>query len=62
MWLEIHKPELRDDSAPKVVFAIGNQVGDIARKIYDPDNTGITIDIGALGHAEALPPFNFFAH
>jgi hypothetical protein len=54
LWLEIHKPELRDDSASEMVFAIGNQVGDIARKIYDPENTGITIDIGALGHAEAL--------
>jgi hypothetical protein len=54
LWLEIHKPELRDDSASEAVFAIGNQVGEIARGIYDPDQTGVTIDIGELGHAEAL--------
>jgi len=54
LWLEIHKPELRDDSGSEAVFAIGNQVGEIARKIYDPENRGITIDIAALGHSEAL--------
>jgi hypothetical protein len=45
---------LRDDAASEAVFAIGNQVGVVARKIYDPENTGTTIDIGALGHTEAL--------
>lgn len=54
LWLEIHKAELRDDSASEMMFQIGNQVGEIARQIYDPDHAGITIDIGALGHAEAL--------
>ncbi len=54
LWLEIHKPELRDDSASEMVFAIGNQVGDLARTIYDPNRTGVTIDVGVLGHTEAL--------
>jgi len=54
LWLEIHKPELRDDSASEAVFKIGHQVGDIARTIYDPKGTGETIDINALGHSEAL--------
>jgi hypothetical protein len=54
LWLEIHKPELRDDSASEMVFQIGNQVGDIARSIYDSEKTGVTIDIGKLGHSEAL--------
>ena len=54
LWLELHKPELRDDSASEVVFQIGNEVGDIARTIYDPDGTGVTIDIKALGHTQAL--------
>lgn len=54
LWLEIHKPELRDDSASEAVFAIGYQVGEIARRIYDPHDTGTTIDIGALGHGGAL--------
>jgi predicted RecB family nuclease len=54
LWLEIHKPELRDDSASEAVFKIGHQVGDIARSIYDPEGTGETIDINTLGHTEAL--------
>ncbi|MCX6878065.1 MAG: DUF2779 domain-containing protein [Verrucomicrobia bacterium] len=54
LWLELHKPELRDDSASEVVFRIGYQVGDIARTIYDPDGSGVTIDIEELGHGEAL--------
>lgn len=54
LWLELHKPELRDDSASEVVFKIGYQVGDVARTIYDPEGTGVTIDIEALGHGEAL--------
>lgn len=54
LWLEIHQPDLRDDSASAAVFAIGNQVGEIARQLFDPDRTGVTIDIGELGHPEAL--------
>ena len=54
LWLEIHKPDLRDDSASEIVFEIGNQVGDIARQIYDPQRTGVTIDIAELGHTTAL--------
>jgi hypothetical protein len=54
LWLEIHKPELRDDSASALVFQIGHQVGDVARSIYDPDGIGVTINIDALGHGPAL--------
>jgi hypothetical protein len=54
LWLELHKPELRDDSASETVFQIGYQVGNIARTIYDPDGTGVTIDIEELGHSKAL--------
>jgi hypothetical protein len=49
MWLEIHKPELRDDSASEMVFAIGNQVGDIARRIYDTAGNGRLIDVDEIG-------------
>jgi len=54
LWLEIHKSELRDDSASEMVFQIGNQVGDIARSIYDLEGIGEFIDIGGLGHEQAL--------
>ena len=49
LWLEIHQPELRDDSASEMVFAIGNQVGDVARQIYDTTGTGRLIDINEIG-------------
>ena len=54
LWLEIHKPELRDDSSSEVVFAIGNQVGEIAQKIYNLDGSGRLIDIDELGFPEVF--------
>lgn len=45
LWLEIHHPELREDSAAtQASFNTGNTVGDIARQIYDPDGKGILLD------------------
>jgi len=49
LWLELHQPELRDDSASQMAFAIGNQVGDIARQIYDVEGKGKLIDINEIG-------------
>lgn len=54
LWLEIHKPELRDDSASEAVFAIGNRVGEVARQVFDPEGKGAFIDISELGHAVAI--------
>ena len=46
LWLEIHRPDLREDSATtEASFRIGYQVGDIARQIYDPDRQGALIDL-----------------
>ena len=45
LWLEVHSPELREDSsATQASFTVGNQVGDIARKLYDPKSKGTLID------------------
>lgn len=45
LWLEVNRPDLRDDSAAtQASFAVGNQVGDIARQLYDPQGKGILID------------------
>ena len=49
LWLELHRPELRDDSGSEIVFAIGNQVGDVARKIYDTKGDGKLIDFNEIG-------------
>lgn len=45
LWLEVHRPDLRaDSSATEASFAVGNQIGEIARQIYDPKNKGTVID------------------
>ncbi len=54
LWLEIHRQELKDDTASEAIFQFGYQVGEVARTLYDPEGTGTTIDIAALGHSAAL--------
>lgn len=49
LWLELHRPELRDDSGSQMVFAIGNPVGDVARQIYDTEGNGRLIDVNEIG-------------
>ena len=45
LWLEIHEPALRQDSeATQASFDVGHQVGDIARRLYDPEGKGALID------------------
>lgn len=54
-WLEIHRPELRADSAAtQMRFQAGYAVGDVARKIYDPENFGALIDIDTEGFSGAF--------
>ena len=55
LWLEIYRPELREDSAAtETSFQTGYGVGDLARRIYDPDQTGRLIDIQKDGVENAL--------
>ena len=55
LWLEIHRPELREDSAAtQASFQVGFQVGDIARRVYDPEGLGALIDVANEGFAAAL--------
>ena len=55
MWLEIHRPDLREDSAAtQASFQIGHKVGDIARRIYDPEGLGAVIDVQSEGFARAF--------
>ena len=50
LWLEVHQPESRtDSSATTASFATGHAVGDASRTVYDPNGTGIILDIKALG-------------
>lgn len=55
LWLEIHHPELREDSAAaEARFQVGHQVGDIARRLYDPEGRGALIDIEQDGYDRAF--------
>jgi hypothetical protein len=55
LWLELHRPELRLDSAvTQSRFAAGNRVGEIARRLYDPDGNGILVDIQDRNYAAAF--------
>lgn len=57
LWLEVHQPESRTDSgATTASFATGHAVGDASRTIYDPDGTGIFLDIKALGLKGLMQP------
>jgi hypothetical protein len=53
LWLEIHKPEERDDSGSEGVFAIGNEVGEMAQKVFDLEGTGVNIDPNLIGWKES---------
>ena len=55
LWLEIHAPELREDSATaQMNFMIGYAVGDIAQQLYDPNENRQIIDAQAEGYPQAF--------
>lgn len=55
LWLEVHHPELRADSdRAKSIFEAGHQVGEIARKLYDPDQRGVLIELDRTAVPHAL--------
>ena len=55
LWLEVHRPDLREDSAGTLAsFQVGYQVGDIARRLYDPEGKGATINVEKEGYKEAF--------
>src|SRR5450830_832276 len=55
LWLEIHRPHLcADTAATQASFQIGHQVGDIARRIYDPAGLGALIDVQTEGFSSAF--------
>jgi hypothetical protein len=55
LWLEIHHPELRADSAStQASFDVGHQVGDIAQVLYDPKGKGVLINPQTEGFESAF--------
>jgi hypothetical protein len=55
LWLEIHHPELREDSsATQSVFRTGHELGALAQRLYDPDGRGAVIDLRTEGVIAAV--------
>ena len=55
LWLEIHHPELREDSSATLAsFKVGHEVGEIAQKMYDPKGKGQVIDVQVEGFEAAF--------
>lgn len=55
LWLEIHRPELRQDSTTtQASFNAGHEVGRVARRLYDPAGKGQLIDVMAEGFGAAF--------
>ncbi len=57
LWLEVHRPDLRDDSdQAQALFAMGHEVGEVARRLYDPAGAGTMVDYvrGEISRALAL--------
>lgn len=55
LWLEVHRPDLREVSgATAASFVAGNDVGSVAREIYDPGSLGAVLDVRDLGMAGLL--------
>jgi len=55
LWLEIHRPDLREYGAQtEASFQVGNEVGKIAQKIYDPKGKGVVFDPSVEGYDEVI--------
>jgi len=55
LWLEIHRPDLLEISTQaQASFTVGNAVGEVARKIYDPQGSGTLIELGKEGVNSAI--------
>ncbi|MDP3211920.1 DUF2779 domain-containing protein [Methylotenera sp.] len=55
LWLEVHRSELINYStSTQASFEVGHQVGAIAQYIYDPEKSGVVIDIKTEGFKQAF--------
>ena len=55
LWLSIHHPELSEESAgAQARFTVGFEVGEIARRLYDPEGGGTVLDVQSEGYDVAF--------
>lgn len=50
LWLEVHQRDSKEDSeAAEARYQVGYQVGEIARRLYDPGGAGVLVDVEQEG-------------
>jgi hypothetical protein len=55
IWLEVHRPDLLQyNSESEATVKIGDKVGEVARRLYDPERKGVLVDPQIEGFAAAL--------
>lgn len=58
LWLEIHHPDLREDSAStQASFDVGHTVGEIAHQLYDPLEKGAIVVFARAGRLNLSSKF-----
>lgn len=48
LWRKFRRPKLKDDSGSEVAFRIGHEVGELAQKVFGPNNAGTVIDVNKI--------------
>jgi hypothetical protein len=54
LWLELHRPDLQANTTDtEARFQVCHEVGEIARRLYDPNGTGTLVNVQAEGFGPA---------
>jgi hypothetical protein len=55
LWLEVWHPERKVESESTLQgFQVGHNVGEVARRIYDPEGLGVLVDVSSEGFESAF--------
>ena len=55
LWLEMYRPDLQAPTSEKEArLQVGRDVGEIARRLYDPNGSGALVDAQTEGYGPAL--------
>ncbi len=55
LWLSVHRPELSQASeSTQTRIQVGVAVGEVARRLYDPDGSGTVLDVHTEGYDAAI--------
>ena len=55
LWLEVHAPDkVQHSAATERRFQVGQDVGEVARRLYDPQGRGVLVDMQREGFSEAI--------